>query len=150
MDVSKPVENPDLVAQLLRFHASGGRDEDARETLQLVRDANYLLATQVSHPDGGPPIADGVMRAGTIINIYTVQLPDGRSALAAFTDWPSMRAAVGEGADWQGLIQPGVEVFAMGTSIGYPGGVVINPFGPEVTLEMTPERIAWMRANTNG
>lgn len=146
--VNTPVENSGLVARLLNSRTVHEGDADALETLQMIRDATYLLATQVAHPDGGPPIVDGVMRAGTRINLYVARLADDRPALAAFTDWPSLRAAVGAGDDWSGLIQPGDDLFGMGLSPDYAGGVVINPAGPEVTLELTPDRIAWMYSHT--
>lgn len=148
IDPSTPVENAALVARLLRSAGAPEDDQAALITLRMIRDATYLIATQISHPDGSAPIADGVMRAGTLINVYSVRLPDERSALAAFTDWPSLRAAVGDGAEWSGLTQPGEDLFRMGLSPDYPGGVVVNPSGPDVSLEMTPERIAWMFSRT--
>jgi hypothetical protein len=148
VDPNQPVENAALVARLLRSSGTGEDDAAALVTMRMIRDATYLIATQVSHPDGGAPIVDGMMRAGTRINVYTVRLPDGRPALAAFTDWSALRAAVGEGAEWSGLIQPGEDLFRMALSPDYAGGVVVNPSGPDVTLEMTPERIAWMFSRT--
>jgi hypothetical protein len=147
VDLDKPVENPELVAQMIRVGDSP-TEEDARRTMQMLRDAVFLMATQISHPDGRQPIIDGTMRSGTLINLHGVQLPDDRSALAVYTDWPSLRAAVGDGPEWSSLVQTGEEVFRMGLRPDYPGGVVVNPFGPEVSFAMEPAQIAWMYANT--
>jgi SseB protein N-terminal domain len=147
VDLDKPVENPELVAQIIRGRQSG-TDADLRVTLQMLRGAVFLLATQITHPDGDPAIVDGMMRAGTVIKLHTVRLRDDRSALAVFTDWPSLRAAVGDGADWSSIVQTGDDVFALATRPEYPGGVVVDPSGPEVTFAMDPAQIAWMRANT--
>lgn len=144
IDLNKPVENPELVARLRAAGEIPETEDDQRATDRMLLDGIYLLAAQVFHPDGGPAVVDGVMRAGTQINLYTVGLPDDRSALVAFTDWPSLHAAVGEGDDWSGLVQKGPDVFSLGSPPDYPGGVVINPFGPKVTLEVGPERIARM------
>jgi hypothetical protein len=147
VDLDRPVENPELVEQLRRSHEPP-TEEELRRILQMLRDAVFLIATQMSHPDGRPPVIDGTMRAGTQINVHGVRLPGDRSALAVYTDWPSLRAAVGEGPDWSSLVQTGEEVFKMGLDPDYPGGVVIDPFGPEVTFAMEPAQISWMYANT--
>lgn len=147
MDLNKPVENPELVAQMIRARASRTR-EDLHQTLQMLRDAVFLQATQFSHPDGNPAIVDGTIRNGTLIKLHTVLLPDDRSALAVFTDWPSLRAAVGEDPAWSSLVETGEQVFRTGLLPAYPGGVVINPSGPEATFAMEPAQIAWMYANT--
>ena len=68
--------------------------------------------------------------------------------MALYTDWPSLRAAVGDGPEWSSLVETGEQVFEMGLRPDYPGGVVIDPFGPEVSFAMEPEQIAWMYANT--
>lgn len=146
IDVNRPVENPELVARLARWRDSPVSEDEVRQTLRMMREATYLLASRVWHPDGGQPISDGTMRAGTRIDIYTVLLPDDRSALCLFTDWRALRAAVGEGSDWRGLIQRGQDAFGLGLQPDYPGGVVVNPSGPDVTMEMGPEQIASMFA----
>jgi hypothetical protein len=119
VDLATPVENPALVEQIKRGLESYAEAEMAR-TMQMLRDAVLLMATQTIHPDGGPAYTDQTLRAGSRMTIYAVQLADDRTALAVFTDWPALHAAV------------------------YPGGVVVNPFGPEVTLPVMPEAITWM------
>lgn len=148
MSVDVPVANPELVARLIRARSIPEGETDARVTMRMLRDARYLLATQLGHPDGGPPVVDGMMRAGSRIDVFQVALPDGRPALAVFTDWPSLRAALGDGEQWSGLIEPGEDVFRLGLRPEYPGGAVINPAGPEVTLALEPERIASLYAST--
>lgn len=147
VDLNKPVENPELVAKLVRSRQSRTR-EDLQQALQMLRDATFLMATQFSHPDGGPAIVDGTIRKGALIKLHTVLLPDDRSALAVFTDWPSLRAAVGEDPAWSSLVETGEQVFRTGLLPAYPGGVVINPSGPEATFAMEPAQIAWMYADT--
>jgi hypothetical protein len=147
VDLDKPVENPELVAQMIRARQSRTR-EDLQQTLQMLREAVFLQATQFSHPDGHPALTDGKIRAGTLIKLHTVLLPDDRSALAIFTDWPSLRAAVGDDPTWSSLVETGEGVFKTGLLPAYPGGVVINPSGPEATFAMEPAQIAWMYANT--
>jgi SseB protein N-terminal domain len=115
VDLDKPVDNPELVAQLIRARQSRTQ-EDLHRTLQMLRDAVFLQATQFSHPDGAPAIAGGTIRAGTVIKLHTVLLPDDRSALAVFTDWPSLRAAVGDDPAWSSLVETGEAVFRMGSS----------------------------------
>jgi SseB protein N-terminal domain len=147
LDLNKPVENPELVAQMIRARASRTR-EDLQQTLQMLREAVFLQATQFSHPDGNPAIVDGTIRKGALIKLHTVLLPDDRNALAVFTDWPSLRAAVGEDQAWSSLVETGEQVFRTGLLPAYPGGVVVNPSGPEATFAMEPAQIAWMYANT--
>lgn len=136
VDLNTPVENPGLVDLLVRSKKQPPNDAAMTAVLRALRDAVYLLATKIRHPDGQPPIVDGVMRAGTLIEMFTVRLPDDRAAIALFTDWPSLRASVGEGADWSSLVQAGNEALSLGLGPTYPGGVVINPNGPEVSLAL--------------
>lgn len=147
VDLDKPVENPALVAQMIRARQSR-TPADLQLTLQMLRNAVFLMATQFSHPDGDPAIRDGTVRAGSVIKIHTVLLPDDRGALAIFTDWPSLRAAVGEDPAWSSLVETGESVFKMGLTPAYPGGVVVNPAGPEATFATEPAQITWMYANT--
>lgn len=147
VDLDKPVENPELVAQLIRARQSRTQ-ADLQKTLHMLRNAVFLMATQFSHPDGGPAIADGKVRKGSIIKIHTVLLRDDRSALAVFTDWPSLRAAVGEDPAWSSLVETGEGIFKTALLPATPGGLVINPSGPVATFAMDPEQIAWTLANT--
>ncbi len=143
---SKPVANSKLVAQMIRG-ARSGTPQDMVRTMQMQREAVYLLGTQVSHPDGGTPVVDGVMRAGTQITVYSVLLPDDRQALAVFTDGPSLRAAVGDGPGWSSMVQPGEEVFKLALTSPY-AGVVINPAGPQVSFPLDHEKIALLYRHT--
>ncbi len=147
VDLDKPVENPELVAQMVRGTQTRTQ-EDLHRLLQMLRDAVFLMATQFSHPDGEPAIVDGTMRAGAQINLHIVRLRDDRAALALYTDWPSLRAAVGGDPTWNSLVETGESVIKMGLLPAYPGGVVVNPSGPEATFAMDPTQIAWMYANT--
>ena len=148
MGVDIPVANPELVARLIGARSAPETEVEARVTRRMLREARYLLATQLRHPDGGPPIVDGMMRAGSRIDVFQVAHPDGRTALAVFTDWPSLRAAVGGGEEWSGLVEPGEDCFRLGLRPEYPGGAVINPAGPEITVALEPERIASLYAST--
>jgi hypothetical protein len=69
VDLDKPVENPELVAQMIRARQSRTR-EDLQQTLQMLREAVFLQATQFSHPDGHPALTDGKIRAGTLIKLH--------------------------------------------------------------------------------
>ncbi len=143
---SEPVASSQLVAQMIRG-ARSGTPQDMVRTMQMQREAVYLLGTQANHPDGQTPVVDGVMRAGTRITVYSVLLPDDRQALAVFTDGPSLRAAVGDGPGWSSMVQPGEEVFKLALTSPY-AGVVINPAGPQVSFPMDHEKIALLFRHT--
>lgn len=137
-----PVHNPELVHAIERFGADP-TDEKLLPMLQLLRGATLLAAARVRPAAGSGP---DVLAAGSQMDLMVLLDPQDQVLLGLFSSAEALRAHVGEHADWTGLVLPPDQTWQ--TALQYPGGAVLDPSGPAVTLEMSRPKIERMFALT--
>lgn len=139
VDVNQPVENPDLTAALAAFAAEPTPAALQRLQEQLNR-AVYLVAILIDEmnitPDG--EAGKATFEKGSRIKVLTCTDPAGAPTLPVFSDWREIRAWTDEPVST--LVLPADEVWSWVTGQSGYQGVVVNPAGQPIPLDLPQVR----------
>ncbi|MBI3553056.1 MAG: SseB family protein [Elusimicrobia bacterium] len=134
MDLTRPVENPEVVGAMERFQKDQSRP-NLRAMMESVMKGTYLIGANIiarGAPEGKPgQLSWTSLRKGDEIQIVTVTNDADQKLLVLFTDWRQLNAWK---AGFSGLVSPAKDALGFASSNGHDG-VVINPGGPSLELD---------------
>jgi hypothetical protein len=130
IDLTKAIENPDLVRALARL-ATDTSDAAKDEVVAQLQRATFLVAIlgdETEIPEDGQV----VFQKGSRIQILTAESDDGSTFLPLFTDWRAIRDYVDDPVN--GMVMPAKNAWAFALHDKLYEGVVINPVGDTLPL----------------
>ena len=137
-DVNKAVENPYILGLLYEYDNNYNDEDFINLFFREMVMSHYLLPVRMSEDFKGS--GSTVLKKGTKIDIYGIELQGGINALPVFTDWTALKNWSDKGAtNWkmETIIEsfPDIVGFLKGE-----GGFIINPYGPQ-SFYMNSENI---------
>ena len=137
-DVNKAVENPYILGLLYEYDNNYNDEDFINLFFREMVMSHYLLPVRMSEDFKGS--GSTVLKKGTKIDIYGIELQGGINALPVFTDWVALKKWSDMGAiNWkmETIIEsfPDIVGFLKGE-----GGFIINPYGPQ-SFYMNSENI---------
>ena len=132
VDLNQPVTNPRLVEAINSLTGTNDKEQIERLLSELNR-ANFLVATFMDEVVKEPSSQEGTVtfKKGSRIKTLMCMRPDGKGALALFTDWDEIRKFTGEQVS--GMVMPAEQAWSF--SLAGPGGAVVNPGGAALPLD---------------
>ncbi len=137
-DVNKAVENPYILGLLYEYDNNYNDEDFINLFFREMVMSHYLLPVRMSEDFKGS--GSTVLKKGTKIDIYGIELQGGINTLPVFTDWVALKKWSDMGAiNWkmETIIEsfPDIVGFLKGE-----GGFIINPYGPQ-SFYMNSENI---------
>lgn len=132
MDVTRPIENPEL-KNLLLEGVNAKSVEDRNKILELVfrfiaLDARFLSVVEFSKLPEKKEDGTANIEAGTELRFPTVKNSEGRSFLPVYTDWDELRQNTAIEDNPNTLVLSFDDYAGMILNQGNSDGFIINPF----------------------
>ena len=119
-DMTKPLENPQLLAAVEQMNRENSRESREAVLDLVISSARFLAPVTIL-----PPEAEG---AGTSVQFQLLPNQEGQPYFPAFTGWPELRKLCGP-KNQQALVLSFDDYAAMILRDGRGAGFVVDPFG---------------------
>ena len=127
-DMTKPLENPQLLAAVERMNRENSR-ESREAVLDLVISAAHFLApVEIDPPPESGEAEQAALGSDTAIRFQLLANQKGQPYFPAFTSWPELRKLCGP-KNQQTLLLTFDDYAGMILRDGRAAGFVIDPFG---------------------
>ncbi len=126
IDINKPVENPALVASMLRLAKSPTQEARSQLTIELNK-AVYLAAVYTDEMHASEPDEEGKteIEKDSVIKVLITSDDQGNPYLPLFTDWNAIGKYISKPVNsW---VLPAEDAWHMALNGGDYHGIIINP-----------------------
>ena len=127
-DMTKPLENPQLLAAVERMNRENSRESREAVLDLVISSARFLAPVEIDPPPEAGEEGQGRLGAGTSIQFQLLSNQAGQPYFPAFTSWEELRRLCGP-KNQQTLVLSFDDYAGMILRDGRGAGFVIDPFG---------------------